>query len=221
MKKIFIILLLIAVPLLSSEETKKFSITRYITGENLRARSKPSARSEIMGYFKKGTRVLCWNRTSQKQRIGKWNDYWYWCVTHHTSAYDVWVYGAFLSEKFDRKKYIESVKKPLGTKEMAVYQSRYLHNKPSMSYSFCKKNSHRNCKDNYIFTGNTIAQNVMGYREEFLITKMTQKDASLVLETELLFCERLEKRKERKLTLYLKHNPDGSVNLNGNSLYRW
>ena len=84
-----------------------------VTTENVRIRPKPTIDSkyleysnEIEGklpYYPKGWDVIIYARTLNKDKIGKWNNYWYYvelvCDSREMESGWVWVYGEFIKIK--------------------------------------------------------------------------------------------------------------------------
>ncbi len=82
--------------------------TGYISADNVRVRKKPSIKSKIISICKIGTSGNVFEKYLIKEKIGKYENYWY----HVQFPYDEhgWVFGAFFKKgKFDYKKYLEKI----------------------------------------------------------------------------------------------------------------
>lgn len=69
----------------------------YITEDNVFLRSEPSLEGRIVGKFKKDTKLCVFTKTYKKQKIGYFEDYWYYIETE--TQQKGWMFGAFINIK--------------------------------------------------------------------------------------------------------------------------
>lgn len=66
-----------------------------VNDSRVRLRVKPNLKSDVWFFLNTGEKVTIIDKTSEKEKVGKVEDYWYKVQTNHTP--DGWVFGEFLT----------------------------------------------------------------------------------------------------------------------------
>ena len=117
MKKIASLLLLSMlsiVNIVNAEDTEKeFNSKANTIGDFINVREKPSINSKSLGLLLDGTTLICEKMTITKEKIGNYENYWYFCNING-SPQSGWIYGEFIKLKqdesfeFNKDKYYKS-----------------------------------------------------------------------------------------------------------------
>lgn len=196
----------------ADEEFVKTDEPGYISSDYVRLRKEPIVKDKnIVGIYRKGSRIRIYGHTINKTKIGDKEDYWYKVGSGNT---DGWVYGPFIKTgNYNLASYLKTLQVPPATNNFKNIKETY--------WTDCdpEEKGERGCRT--VIIGENYIQFSLIECYVYLIKTIKDNNNEISIDCELILSldPVLDPNEKKLVTIKLNNNPD-KITINNEKYFK-